>query len=292
MPSREPTDVLGPGPFEPGVTAPADLAGPALFFAFRDDELLVHAAEHAARVPQMSDPGQLGVPYSACHYLGCHGAGPDSDPDQRHHCFAVDLPLDTVAPDGMILGGLRRLYGLLGDVQFQLGGRAFQVLNWDRTHRFCGRCGTATKPSPTERARQCPACGLQAFPRLCPAIIVLVSRGREFLLARSPRFPRGRYSIIAGFVEAGETLEEAAVREVREEVGLEIEGIQYFGSQSWPFPNSLMLGFTARHAGGEISIDEDEIEDAGWYTPDRLPDLPDGASISRRLIDHFLASQA
>lgn len=192
----------------------------------------------------------------------------------------------------MSLGGLRRLYGLIGDVQFQLAGRAFQVLNWDRTHQYCGHCGTPTKPSAVERARVCPSCGLQAFPRLSPAIIVLVSRGREFLLARSPRFPEGRYSIIAGFVEPGETLEEALVREVREEVSIEVTDIRYFGSQSWPFPSSLMLGFTARHAGGEIRIDEKEIEDAGWYTPDRLPDLPDGASMSRRIIDSFLAGQA
>ena len=287
-----PVEELQSGAFQPGVTPPAERSGSDLYFAFRDDELLVYDGDGTASIPSLGDFSDLGVPYSACHYLGIHGGDRDGEGGGGRHCFAVDLCADATAPDGMSLGGLRALYGLIGDVQFQLAGRAFQVLNWDRTHRYCGRCGAATEPSAAERTRRCPACALQAFPRLSPAIIVLISKGRELLLARSPRFPKGRYSVIAGFVEPGETLEETVAREVREEVGLEVRDICYFGSQAWPFPNSLMLGFTARHASGEIRIDEIEIEEAGWYCADRLPDLPDGASISRRLIDSFLSSQS
>jgi len=167
-----------------------------------------------------------------------------------------------------------------------------QIVNWDHTHQFCGQCGTPTVYRTAERARECPSCGLLSFPRVSPAIIVLVERGRQFLLARNHRFPPGRYSIIAGFVEPGETLEQAVAREIREEVGIQVSQIRYFGSQPWPFPHSLMVGFTAQYAGGEIHIDPAELEDAGWFTPDKLPDLPDRISISRRLIDWFLAEHS
>jgi NAD+ diphosphatase len=204
----------------------------------------------------------------------------------------VDLPTGFVPTEGLQLEELRPLFGRLDEPSFWVAGRAAQIVHWDRTHRYCGRCGTPTHRHPTDRARECSACGLQAFPRLSPAVIVLVERGRQLLLARSPRFPRGRYSIIAGFVEPGETLEEAVARELREEVGIEVRDVRYFGSQPWPFPHSLMVGFTAQYAGGEVRPDPAELEDAGWFTRDHLPDLPDRLSISRHLIDAFLARQA
>jgi NAD+ diphosphatase len=271
--------LLADEPFQPGVTAPAHHTGPSHFFAFQDDRLLAAVSGDSASVPYVPDFAELGIPFTARHYLGSQGP---------NHCFAVDLAADAAAPDGMVMDRLRPFFGSLDDGSFQMAGRAFQILNWDRTHRYCGRCGSATEPAATERARVCPDCDLQAFPRLSPAIIVLIHRGDQFLLARSPRFPKGMYSIIAGFVEPGESLEDAVAREVREEVGVEVDDIRYFGSQSWPFPHSLMLGFTARHAGGEIRIDKEEIEDAGWYTVHDHPKLPDGASISRRIIDSFL----
>ena len=131
-------------------------------------------------------------------------------------------------------------------------------------------------------------CGLLQFPRLSPAIIVLVRRGERLLLARSRQTPPGMYSVLAGFVEPGETLEQAVEREVKEEVGISVSNIRYFGSQPWPFPHSLMIGFTAEHAEGELDIDRNEMEDAGWYSVDRLPMLPPPISIARRLIDDFL----
>ncbi len=267
-------------PFIPGVVPPHGRTDPALFFAFQDDRLLVLLEKDTACVPRLAEFEELGLPGASQHYLGLAA---------QTHCYAVEIPSGAAPPAGMAFKGLRSLFDLLDPDQFWLGARAVQIVAWDRTHQYCSQCGTPTQPHPKDRARVCPECGLQSFPRLSPAIIVLVERGREFLLARSPRFPHGRYSIIAGFVEPGETLEEAVAREVREEVDLEVDDIRYFGSQPWPFPNSLMLGFTACYAGGEIRIDEDEIEDAGWYTPDNLPDLPDHISISRRLIDAFLA---
>ena len=169
-----------------------------------------------------------------------------------------------------------------------------QIVEWARTHRFCGRCGEATQPAEGERAMRCPACGLLAFPRLSPAMITLVTRGepgpdQEALLARGLRFPRPMYSCLAGFVEPGESLEAAVVREVEEEVGIRVANPRYFGSQPWPFPNSLMVGFRADWVAGEIVCDPTEIADANWYRKDELPMVPPGISIARKLIDAWLA---
>ena len=202
--------------------------------------------------------------------------------------WAVDAePADGGAP-------LMGLWGTVDDVVWTVAGRAVQLVEWDRTHRYCGRCATPTEPAAGERARRCPSCGLLAFPRLAPAMIVLVTRdgGREALLARGTRFPIPLWSCLAGFVEPGETLEEAVHREVREEVGLEVTDVRYWGSQPWPFPHSLMLGFTASWAGGEITPDPLEIAEADWYSRDALPPIPPGMSIARRLIDDWAATGA
>ena len=191
----------------------------------------------------------------------------------------------------MTFEGLRQVYGRLDEDLFWVAARAVQIVDWDRTHKICGRCGNQLITKTTERAKECPQCGLLHFPRLAPAIIVLVERDRELLLARSRHFLPGMYSVLAGFVEPGESLEEAVVREVKEEVGLTVKDIKYFGSQPWPFPHSLMIGFTAIYAGGEITLDDTEIEDAGWFTVDNLPPIPSKISIARKLIDWFRAKQ-
>jgi NAD+ diphosphatase len=189
---------------------------------------------------------------------------------------------------------LRSLYGRLDEDLFSVAGRAVQIVEWHRTHRYCGRCGVETEDLPGERARVCPRCGLTSYPRLSPAVIVLVTRGDgdEVLLARSHHFPAGMYSILAGFVEPGESLEEAVVREIGEEAGIELSGLRYFGSQPWPYPNSLMIGFTATYAGGEIRLDEREIADAAWFGRDNLPLLPGRPSIARRMLDRWLEGGA
>ena len=172
-------------------------------------------------------------------------------------CVAVPLPADAPEPAGWRYAGLRSLFFRLPEPLLAIAARAFQVVEWDRTHRYCGRCGTPTRNKAGERAKECPACGYVAYPRVTPAMMVLVTRGRELLLARAPRFPPGMYSALAGFVEPGETIEDCIRREVREEVGIEVGDIRYFASQSWAFPHSLMIAYTAEYAGGELQPDAD-----------------------------------
>ena len=201
----------------------------------------------------------------------------------------VDCFPDIASGEGV---PLRALYQLAGADIFSLAGRATQLLDWQRHHRFCGCCASPMLKKDGEFAMQCPSCGLLAYPRISPAIMVLVRDGEKLLLARSPHFKPGVFSALAGFVEPGETLEECAVREVREEVGVDITNLRYFASQPWPFPNSLMLAFFADYAGGKIQPKPDEIEAADWFLPDALPVLPEAISISRRLIDHALLALA
>lgn len=167
----------------------------------------------------------------------------------------------------------------------ELLATALQVTRWARDHRFCGRCGHATRRLLHEFAMQCDNCGLRGYPRISPCIITLVTFGREMLLARSPRFPPRRYSTLAGFIEPGEAVEAAVKREVMEEVGVDVGRVSFFKSQSWPFPHSLRMGFFAEATSRRIRIDGVEIADAAWFTPERLPELPPSYSISRQLIE-------
>lgn len=246
-------------------------------FAFRRSELLVVEREPLVGIPR-------------------HDEIPGLDPDVRHRigvlaeseCWAIGIPDSAEAPPGMAFATLRELFGRIDDRAFALAGRALQLVDWERTHRFCGRCGTPTEPARGERAMACPACGLLAFPRVAPAIIVRVTRGDEILLAHGRRFPSTIYSVLAGFVDPGESLEECVHREVGEEVGIEVGNLRYFGSQPWPFPHSLMVGFTAEWTSGELRPDPEEIADVGWFRADALPELPPTVSIARRLIDDWL----
>jgi len=200
-------------------------------------------------------------------------------------------PFEAPFP-GLIFSDLRRLMATLDPAVWNVAGRATQITDWYRDHQKCGRCGTQMEMSVSERSMKCPACGLVAYPRLSPAVIVLVEHpdGRA-LLATNVAW-RGRnpmYSTLAGFVEPGESLEDCIHREIFEEVGLQVENIRYFDSQPWPFPNSLMLGFFATYAGGDITPAPDEIADAQWFSPDDLPNIPPRASIARALIDNWLS---
>lgn len=202
-------------------------------------------------------------------------------------CHAADVSQFPDIPGAEVVP-LRAIFQLAGPETFALAGRATQLLDWQANHRYCGKCGTPTAQKAGELAMQCPACGLLAYPRLSPAVMVLVRDGEKLLLARSPHFKPGVFSALAGFVEPGETLEQCAAREVREEVGIEIANLRYFASQPWPFPNSLMIAFFADYAGGKITPDPSEIAEADWFIPDALPILPEPISISRRLIDAAL----
>ena len=209
-------------------------------------------------------------------YLGLYGG---------RHSYAAEIAEEHALPEGWTALGLRDLFGLVESTVAALSGRAYQLLEWDRNHQFCSRCGTPTEPRGDERSRACPACRLTTYPPVTPAIMILITHGRKLLLARKKAFPAGRFSALAGFVEPGEMLEDTVIRETREEVGVEVKNIRYFGSQPWPFPHSLMVAFTADYAGGELRPDGVEIEEARWFDPEELPKLPGSISISRRLID-------
>ncbi len=274
--------------FHSAVTPPADANTPAYWFVFQENNLLVRANGDGATVLQSTAPDNMELPLLRRNYLGSLTL----DGQAPVLCYAAEADGRAPLPHGISAEGLRQLYGRLPDPLFQIAGRAVQIVDWDRTHQFCGRCGTPVESQPTERAKKCPACGLTNFPRLSPAIIIAIVRhtqeGPRLLLARNHRFPQGRYSILAGFVEPGESLEECAHREVMEEVGIAIRNVKYIASQPWPFPNSLMLGFTAEYAGGDFALEEAEIAEAGWFAPDALPGLPPPPSIARRLIDWFV----
>jgi len=205
-------------------------------------------------------------------------------------CFASDCSELPPHLEGE-LTPVRSLFSIAGPEIFALAGRATQLMDWKKNHRFCGHCATPTVMKTSEFGMECPACRLVVYPRISPAVMVLVRRGPdELLLARSPHFKPGVFSALAGFVEAGETLEECARREVMEEVGVKISRLEYFQSQSWPFPNSLMVAFFADYESGEITPDPSEIEAAAWFNRNDLPRLPDSVSIARRLIEAALNS--
>ena len=206
-------------------------------------------------------------------------------------CYAAELGPDALL-DPMVYqkGNLYQVLGRVDDQLFALVGRASQLLDWERDHKFCGRCGKAMELNPIERAMICTPCNAINYPRIAPCVIVLVTRGEEILLARSPNFPVPMYSTLAGFIEAGESAEQTLVREVREEVNIDVHNLRYFESQAWPFPNQLMLGFFAQYAGGDIICDEKEIVDAQWFHYRDLPQTPPRASISGQLIHSYIES--
>lgn len=270
------------------IQEPDDYHDSAYWFLFQGDKLAVLSAADSVKIPCVADPGELGFSPRRRQFLGFV-----ENNGQRVACFSGELDESIALGDGWMVDNLRQLYTPLGDLWFQVAGRAVQIVDWDRTHQYCGRCGAPMVTVPNERAKRCTECGLSNYPRLSPAIIIAVTREIEgekrLLLARNHRFPAGRYSVLAGFVEPGESLEECAEREVMEEVGIQIDNIRYFGSQPWPFPNSLMLGFTAEYAGGDFQLEEAEIAEADWFSAHHLPNLPPKPSIARRLIDAFVA---
>jgi NAD+ diphosphatase len=292
MLANEPRYTLTNHTFRPAVQPPQPAPEAAYWFAFHDHKLLVTTQEHDAA---SSDPDTAGAMVPWAQSLEALGLSPLRTQylgrlDQQA-CFSAELGEGEQPPPGMKLVDLRRLYGLLDEDFFWIASRAVQIVDWDRTHQFCSVCATPLQSAANERVKICPACGYSSYPRLAPAIIVAVVRGDRLLLARSHRHPPGRFSVLAGFVEPGETLEECLRREVQEEVGIQVKNIRYFGSQPWPFPHSLMIAFTCEYAAGEIVLEEQEMAEAGWYTAGNLPRIPPRISISRALIDWFVDQQ-
>lgn len=271
--------------FRAGFTRPSAAASEIAWFAFRGAELLVRASATAGRwdIPTLADLALLGAAPLRVQPLGELDGRP---------CCSAELAKDTTAEEGYAFVALRQLYGSIDPELFSLAGTAFQVQHWDKTHQYCAACGAALELREGVRAKRCPGCDSEYFPRISPATIALIDDGPRVLMTRQARFPAGMYGLVAGFVEPGETLEECVARETREETGVEITDVTYFGSQPWPFPHQIMIGFNARYAGGELRVDTEELEDARWFHRDALPLLPPPLSIARQLMDAWLERPA
>jgi NAD+ diphosphatase len=279
------------------------LAGPNTFAGEALDRAGPHRRDEAWLAARLADPATGVVAASAG---GVVVAG------ERPRMFAVDelpegLELVLLGVDGddravfaadpgdELPGerrGLRDLAPVLSQAEGGMVAHAVGLLNWHRRHRFCANCGAPTDAREAGHVRVCPACGTQHHPRTDPVVIMLVTDGDRALLGRQAQWPAGRYSALAGFVEPGESLEEAVAREVREEAGVQVADVRYRSSQPWPFPSSLMLGFSARWAGGEAAVRDAELEDVGWFTREAIVGgdvlLPPPTAIARRLIDEWL----
>jgi NAD+ diphosphatase len=268
-----------PDEFIPSVTPPDSQISDALWFVYSGYRLFVKASENNASIPTTENIEMLGVDIARLLYLGSYQGRP---------CYAAEGKLPgEIAPD-FAFQDLRSLFNRLEDIFYEIALLGVHLIEWDKNCQFCSRCRGELKPRSDMRAKECTECGRLEFPRISPAIIVLVEKGDTLLLAHSPRFAGEFFSVLAGFVEPGESLEEAVRREVGEETGISVKDIAYFGSQPWPFPDSLMIGFTAQYESGEIRIDGEEITEAGWYRPDNLPKIPGKLSIARQLIDWFV----
>jgi NAD+ diphosphatase len=256
---------------------------PSFWFIFQNEEILLQQNSNSIIVPQFTNIDELNFNIEQQQYLGIYENTP---------CFAAQVRQTeaTALPPDMAFQLVRQSHEALGDDDlFHVITRAKQILYWDKSTQFCGYCGNKTQQSSTERAKVCLICKTLAFPSISPVMLALIWRDNEILLARSPHFMPGVYSILAGFVEPGETLEHAVIREVKEEVGITIKNLNYFASQPWPFPSNLMLGFIAEYDSGEIQVDA-ELEDAQWFSINKLPTLPKPISLSRRMIDAYLAT--
>lgn len=261
-----------PPSFQP-LLAPVE--APQVFtFAFRGAEVMIREDDLA--FPGRDAVDALGLEPRRVVPVGLLGDA---------YCRAAWLPRDAAPLEGFTFKGLRHFFGRMDEAMLAVAGRAFQVADWSRSNQFCGVCASTMTRADGERAMKC-ACGHIAYPRISPAMMVLVKRGRELLLGHRVDAPPGRFTTFAGFLEAGESVEDAVHREVREEVGVEVKDLRYFTSQSWPFPGSLMLAFTAEYAGGEIRCDTTEIAEARWFGPgDPLPGFPPRESVARALIE-------
>jgi NAD+ diphosphatase len=271
------------GDFVPSIVPSGSEASDRWWFIYSGFRLLVQLSDDSTAIPTMARPEDVGLKIVRPIYLGTFRERP---------CYAAEGEIAGPAPAGVQFQDIRSVFGRLEDELFKVVLTAVHLVEWDKTYQFCSRCRGALKDRRDMRAKECESCGRLEFPRLSPAIIVSVEKGDTLLLARSARFPGKFFSVLAGFVEPGESLEEAVRREVMEETGIRVKDIAYFGSQPWPFPESLMIGFTAQYESGEIRIDGEEIVEAGWYRASELPTIPGPVSIARRLIDAFIAKHS
>ncbi len=248
----------------------------AYWFIFNSDKILINTKNKS--IPFSKDLAEFNFTIIRKIYLGTL---------QEHPCYAAEVEESNYPQDWSFMD-LRSAYSFLEEDIYLLGGRAIQIINWDKNHQFCGKCGTPTETMDTEMAKFCPECGFTSFTRLSPAVITAIIKEGKLLMAKHTYHRSNMYGLIAGFVEAGETLEEAVQRETMEEVGLKVKNVKYFGSQPWPFPHSLMIGFTAEYESGDIEVDGEEIAHAKWFEVNDLPEIPSKISIAGELIDWYI----
>ncbi len=264
--------------FMPGITPPEN-AEVSYHIVISDDEILTIETVHPWRPLNQDEWRWSGLDATMEHYLGSSAGIP---------IYACEVDPEIENPPGYEFDTLWSFLGRVDEATFNMIGKARQIVEWHRNHQYCGQCGKPTEMSANDRSRVCRECEQTFYPRLSPSIIVLVTRGEELLLARNVRGRANFYSTLAGFIEPGESIENAVHREVFEEVGIRVKNLKYFGSQSWPFPNSLMLGFHAEYDSGEFVLQEDEIADAQWFHYKNLPHHPAMVSISGWLIDDYI----
>jgi NAD+ diphosphatase len=266
----------------PSSDPPSARIEPAWWYIFTAHSLMVVEEGLSISIPLIADPASLGILPIRERYLGTLAG---------RHCYCAEVAENDPVPLKMGFYGLRYLYGRLAEPLYAIAIKAVHLIEWERATRYCGHCSKEMAPARGMNARECSVCGMLAFPRISPAVIVLVERDGQVLLARGQGFTADFFSVLAGFVEPGETLEDTVHREIEEEVGIKVRNVRYFGSQPWPFPDSLMIGFTAEYLSGEIRIDKTEIIEAGWFDPGKLPTVPGKISIARRLIDWFIETR-
>jgi NAD+ diphosphatase len=248
------------------------------WFIFNQDNLLINCQKQC-KIPFINDLTDVNISPIRTQYFGTLNGNP---------CYCAELLPGIDIPEEMDFFDLYSSYDMLDEDIFLIAGRAIQIVNWDKNHQFCGKCGSRTKNLENELAKICKECEFISYPRISPAVIIAITKKDKILMAKHSYGLKNRYVLIAGFVEAGETLEECVKREIMEEVGLKVSNITYFGSQSWPFPNSLMIGYTAEYESGEIDVDGKEIVDAQWFDVNSLTPMPSKMSISSELIEWYL----
>lgn len=265
--------------FQASNTKAEDLAW---YFIFKHNKLLVKKRNDLLIIPLAKDFQNFNTHFFNKHFLGLFNG---------NQCYCMELDFEP-GDEEMVLIDLFAFANIVNDKDlFIMAGKAFQILHWDRMSKFCGKCGSMTEEGRSERVKICPECGSLFYPRISPAVIIAVIKNGEILLAHNRKYPKNFYGLIAGFMEPGETFEACAQREIAEEVGIKVKNLNYFSSQPWPFPDSLMIGFTAEYESGDIMVDGVEIDDAGWYQRDNLPNLPPMQSIARKLVEWYLGKK-
>lgn len=265
--------------FTPGITTDEGARDSDLWFIFSGGKLLARATRESVTLPRLKDIEHIAFDLHGSFYMG------NLDGDR---CFAVELREVPEETGNFVFSDLRFLFGIMEEELLNVSSKASELINWENSSRYCGRCGAINENKKGERSKICPACGLVKYPVISPAVIVAIVKGDKILLAHNKNFKGTMYSVVAGFVETGETFEECVKREIFEEVGIRVKNIRYFGSQPWPFPNSLMVAFTAEYEGGDIQVDNVEIGHADWFGIENLPEIPRRGSVARKLIDWFI----